>query len=99
MVKPFVKKELYERIHLHTGDNYEEFFEKYIPRSHMPSDYGGDLASCEDLHEENRKLLLSMREYFNNEVLQANLKLEDRVVESNNNEDDDDDDFLDAEDK
>lgn len=100
MVKPFVKKELYERIHLHSGDNYEDFFEKYIPRSHMPSDYGGDLESCEELHEKNRELLMEMRDYFINEVLQTNLMLEDRVVENNeDDDDDDDDDFLHANDK
>lgn len=38
MVKPFLRKELFERIHLHpVGTDYNEFFKKYIPKSHMPS--------------------------------------------------------------
>lgn len=96
MVKPFVKKELYERIHLHSGDNHEEFFRKFIPKSHMPSDFGGDLESIEVLHEENRKLLMKMRNYFVNEVRQTNLEFEDRAVESNGGDDDEEDEFLNA---
>lgn len=50
MIRPFLKKELYERIHLHTGSNYDEFFEKHIPRAHMPSEVncGFEAASLEN---------------------------------------------------
>lgn len=94
MIKPFVRKELYERIHLHQATtDYSAFFEKFIPRSHMPSDYGGDLKSIAELHDENRKYLVEMRDYFLCETDQANLKFEDRLV----NEIPDEDDFFDAE--
>ena len=79
IIKPFVRKELYERIFLHTGSNYEEFFKKFIPKSHMPSDYGGDLPSVLELHEKNTRMLEEMREYFLLEEGQMMLKYEDHV--------------------
>lgn len=94
MIKPFLKKEFYERIHLHkAGSDLKEFFEKFVPRTHMPSDYGGDLESSEVLHEKNRQILNEMRDYFIMEEQQMNLQLEDHVDDNNN----DDDDFYDAE--
>lgn len=98
MIKPFVRKELYERIHLHNSSaGYENFFKKFVPRSHMPSDYGGNLASVLELHEQNRKVLEEMRDYFLWEEDQLNLKFEDKVFDDSNN-DDDDEEFYDAED-
>lgn len=78
MVKPFLRKEIYETIHLHKASvDYEQFFQKFIPRSHMPSDYGGDLGSLQELHEENRKLLNETRDYFVMEEQQMNFTLDD----------------------
>lgn len=92
MVKPFLRKELFERIHLHpVGTDYSDFFEKYIPKSHMPSEYGGDLGSCDELHEQNRTRMMNMRKYFLSEEEQMNLKLEERAG------DNEDDEFFDAE--
>ena len=90
MIKPFLKKEIYERIHLHqTGTDYEEFFQKFIPKSHMPKDYGGELGTLQELHEQNQKLLLDTRAYFIMEEQQMNLNLEDHAKEK-----DVDDDFF-----
>lgn len=92
MIKPFLRKELFERIHLHqAGTDYNEFFEKHIPKSHMPSDYGGDLGSCDELHAKNRKMMTDMRKYFLSEEEQMNLKLEERAGDNG------DDEFFDAE--
>lgn len=97
MIKPFLKKEFYDRIHLHkTGESLDNFFRNHIPRSHMPSDYGGDLESCSVLNDETAKKLNEMREYFLFEENQMNLKLE-HLADNNNN--DEDDDFQDAEDE
>lgn len=89
MIKPILKKELYDRIHIHQAtSDYSEFFKKFVPRSHMPSDYGGDLKSIAELNEENRKYLYEMRDYFLSEMDQMNLKFEDRVIEPSADEDD-----------
>lgn len=58
----------------------------------MPSTYGGDLGTVEELHEQNRKLLYEMNEYFIEEEQQLLLKREDLAAEY-------DDDFFDKEDK
>lgn len=95
MIKPFLKKELYERIHLHSANtDYKEFFQKHVPKSHMPSDFGGDLASVAELHEQNRQLLEEMRDYFLLEEGQMNLKYDCFVATES-----DEDDFEDAEDE
>lgn len=99
MIKPFLRKELMQRIHLHPSSaNYEDFFVKFIPKSHMPSNYGGSLGTIEELHDQNRQLLIDMREYFIAEEDQMNFKFEDRVVEAPIT-DDDEDDFHDADDE
>lgn len=98
MIRPFVRKELYQRVHLHqSSTDYKDFFEKYIPQSHMPKDYGGSLASVAELHDENRQLLIDMREYFIFEENQMSYKFEDLVVEQTYN--DDEEDFYDAADE
>ncbi|XP_070491802.1 alpha-tocopherol transfer protein-like [Chironomus tepperi] len=65
MLKPFINKEVYDVIHIHTPDmDYNEFFEKHVPRHCMPSDYGGDLPSLDELHAKNIETLTSMKEYY-----------------------------------
>lgn len=44
--------------------DYEKFYKKYIPKSCLPSDYGGDLESIKDLHNKQRESLMNMRDYF-----------------------------------
>lgn len=98
MIRPFLHKDLYERLHLHqSSTDYEDFFEKFIPRSHMPVEYGGEFKTIKELHEENRKLLNNMREYFVFEENQMNKKLDHHVDEYNNNNKDVEDCFYDAE--
>ncbi|XP_057658251.1 alpha-tocopherol transfer protein-like isoform X1 [Diorhabda carinulata] len=76
--KPFMKKELYEMIITHSpGANMQEFFEKYIPASSMPSDYGGDLPSIEKLSEDTRKYLQSMKTFLEAEEKQIQLYKKD----------------------
>lgn len=42
----------------------DDFYEKYISRECLPSDFGGDLASCEELHEQFKNEFYKLREYF-----------------------------------
>ncbi|KAJ8910508.1 hypothetical protein NQ315_012355, partial [Exocentrus adspersus] len=61
IVKPFMKRELFDKIIAHPPNTpMEEFFEKYLPASCMPSDFGGELSSLDELSEhlqnETRKL-------------------------------------------
>jgi hypothetical protein len=61
--------------------DWEEFYVKHIPKSHLPSDYGGDLDSVEDLHQHHRKSFMEMREYFLVEEKQMKFSFEDFVEE------------------
>lgn len=57
--------------------DYEKFYEEWIPKSCLPSDYGGDLESIEDLQNKHRKSLLKMREYFLLEERMMNFEFEE----------------------
>ncbi|KAL1130519.1 hypothetical protein AAG570_011765, partial [Ranatra chinensis] len=48
ILRPFMKKKLLKMIHFHSGDYGE--IHRYIPKSCLPCDFGGDLTSCESLH-------------------------------------------------
>lgn len=41
-----------------------EFYEKAIPRECLPSDFGGDLASIKELHEQFKNEYYNLRDYF-----------------------------------
>lgn len=56
--------------------DYEKFYNECIPKSCLPSDYGGDLESVEELHNKNRKTLTSMRDYFLMDDRMMNFELE-----------------------
>jgi hypothetical protein len=101
MIKPFIKSEFHNRIVLHKEATCDEnFFEEWVPRSHMPIEYGGTLGTVEELHEQNRQNLIKMKNYFEIEELQMSLQLEhlDRNL-LKNDDNDDDDDFFDANDE
>jgi hypothetical protein len=75
MIKPFVSATFLSKIHWHTSDmDYEKFYEEHIPKSCLPSDYGGDLDSIEELHKKHKELLMSQNEYFLLEEKQMNLE-------------------------
>lgn len=61
--------------------DYEKFYEECIPKSHLPSDFGGDLESVEELHEKHRKGLLELRDYFLMEEKQQNCEFDDHADE------------------
>lgn len=70
ILKPFIKKELYEMIHFHQPNmDMERFYEKYLEKACLPSDYGGDLPNTRILHGENTRNLTEMRAFFDEEEL------------------------------
>lgn len=73
-----MKSDLLSRVHFHPKNmDYEKFYQKCIPKHCLPSDYGGDLASVDELHGKHRKNLLQMREYFLLEERVMNFEFEE----------------------
>lgn len=71
ILKPFIRKELYNQIHFHPPtDDMSKFHKEVIPKSCLPSDFQGDLPSVDELHEMNTKKLEEMRPYFDAEQKQ-----------------------------
>lgn len=44
--------------------DYEKFYEECVPRSCLPSDYGGNLASVSVLRDGTAKEMNRFKEYF-----------------------------------
>lgn len=66
-----------QQLHLHnSGMDYEKFYRDYIPKSCLPSDYGGDLESIDELHEKHCKEFVRLRDYYIAEEQQAALKFD-----------------------
>jgi hypothetical protein len=57
--------------------DYEKFYRECVPKSHLPSDFGGDLESVEELHMKNRKYLMELRDYFISEEKQSDMVFEE----------------------
>lgn len=56
--------------------DYEKFYEEHIPKSCLPSDFGGDLESVAELHEKHSREFMRLRNYYVAEEQQAALKLD-----------------------
>lgn len=77
-MKPFIKSDLLSRVRFHTTDmNLDDFHKKCIPKSCLPSEYGGDLGPIEDIREKHKKSLLRLRDYFLIEEKILNFQLEE----------------------
>lgn len=60
-----MSKEMTRRVHFHTADlDMEKFYRDHIPKSHLPSDYGGDLETVAVLHEKSYERMLTVQDYF-----------------------------------
>lgn len=80
MIKPFLKKEFFERIHLHpVGSDLSAIFDSSIPRSHMPRDLHGDLETIKEFHDKTRKEIEEMQDYFSIFEKQSSLELDQYV--------------------
>lgn len=51
-------------MHLHRGTNYEDFHKECVPSSCLPSDFGGDLKSTDELHKQHVREFERLRNYF-----------------------------------
>jgi hypothetical protein len=81
-VRPFTTTGIISKVHLHHSDiDWEDFYKNEIPRSHLPSDYGGDLKSVKELHEEKRERIFDLKDYFEFEELQVNHKFDELLGE------------------
>lgn len=47
--------------------DYEKFYEEHIPKSCLPSDFGGDLESLDEMQSKQTKDFVKLRAYFLNE--------------------------------
>jgi len=84
IIKPFLRADLLQKVHFHPKNmDMEKFYEKHIPKSHLPSDYGGDLESIEELHQKQIKLLNIQRQYFIVEERISNGEFDKHVDEIN----------------
>uniref|UniRef100_A0A6M2DE55 Putative phosphatidylinositol transfer protein sec14 n=1 Tax=Xenopsylla cheopis TaxID=163159 RepID=A0A6M2DE55_XENCH len=65
LIKPFMKKELMNMLHIHSSNiDMEKFYAEILPRSVLPSDFGGDLADCRTLHQEFCEKIQAHASYF-----------------------------------
>ncbi|XP_073830644.1 alpha-tocopherol transfer protein-like isoform X2 [Musca autumnalis] len=62
MVKPFLKKETANKIHFHVR-GVESLFE-FVPKEMLPTEYGGNAGSVDDLSERMLNALRSQRSYL-----------------------------------
>jgi CRAL/TRIO domain len=77
IVKPLLRLDTLNRIHFHSSNmDWEKFYKDFIPKSHLPSNYGGDLASIEELHDKQRGALMELADYFKIEEWQKNGELD-----------------------
>lgn len=64
-------------MYLHPSSfDFEQFYAQHVPRSCLPSDFGGVCESVEELHKKLCEEFLEMREFFAVEEKQAALELD-----------------------
>lgn len=63
LIKPFMNKELINKIHPHLPDDLDEFYEN-VPQSHLPLEYGGFLPSIGEIHQDTYEMLTSLNDDF-----------------------------------
>lgn len=52
--------------------SWDDFHKNHIPKSHLPSDYQGDLPSLQELHNKDREFMMRLKDYFVEEEKQSN---------------------------
>ncbi|XP_032673177.1 alpha-tocopherol transfer protein-like isoform X2 [Odontomachus brunneus] len=65
LIRPFMKRELYDMLHLYTGDVSDLY--PHIPRECLPKDFGGELDCVASLHKLHCMKLDQLRDYFREE--------------------------------
>ncbi|CAH0386362.1 unnamed protein product [Bemisia tabaci] len=66
MVKPIMKKEVYDLIQIHTSSEWESLY-KVVPQELLPSDFGGKDQSMDQLHGNSLKKLEHYANWFKEE--------------------------------
>ncbi|CAD6231628.1 GSCOCG00001506001-RA-CDS [Cotesia congregata] len=61
MIKPFMKKEITQTVHVHTND---ETLEKFVPLDLLPNECGGKAGPLIEIHQKHIKLLEDHRDFF-----------------------------------
>lgn len=94
MMKPLIRSDILNRMHFHsTNMDFEKFYENCLPKSCLPSDYGGDLDSIDELHDRHRKSLMELRDFFLIEEKILNMEMEEYDFDAKSV---DDEEFLDT---
>ncbi|XP_026755014.3 alpha-tocopherol transfer protein-like [Galleria mellonella] len=71
LIKPFMDKKLFDILKFHQKDeNLEDFYTNIIPRSSLPSDFGGTLPDTQTLHKQCIETLRTLEPYFKAEEAQ-----------------------------
>ncbi|GLV38428.1 uncharacterized protein CBL_13021 [Carabus blaptoides fortunei] len=68
IMKPFMKKELMDVLHLHT-EGMDSFY-KFVPKKCLPKDMQGEAPSIEDMHKFMEKDIKGNADYFKQEEKQ-----------------------------
>jgi hypothetical protein len=70
------------KVHMYSSSiDFEKFYKDCVPKSHLPSDYGGELESVEELQTQQRQTFNKMKDYFLYEEMQSNLEFDEYVDE------------------
>lgn len=62
MMRPFMKKELMDAMHLHS--TLDSFVDKHVTRDMLPSEYGGTAGTFSDLTDKVYKEMLSNGPFY-----------------------------------
>ncbi|XP_024870210.1 alpha-tocopherol transfer protein-like isoform X1 [Temnothorax curvispinosus] len=65
LIRPFMKRELYEMLHLYTGDVSDVY--PHVPPECLPKDFGGELDCVANLHKAHCMKLDQLQKYFREE--------------------------------
>lgn len=66
LVRPFMKRELFEIVHLHTSGC--DTLHHFISKDFLPNDYGGSTGSKEDIYNDWLEIVKSHREYLKDDT-------------------------------
>ncbi|GLV33596.1 uncharacterized protein CBL_21380, partial [Carabus blaptoides fortunei] len=65
IIKPLMYRELVKKLHLHpVGSDMNDFYQSFIPKTHLPSDYGGELETVKEMHKETIQTLTNLNAHF-----------------------------------
>ncbi|XP_070500251.1 alpha-tocopherol transfer protein-like [Chironomus tepperi] len=82
IVKPLLNSELLDKLHLHHADlDYDKFHEQYVPKTHLPKEYGGTLGTLDELQQQSTERLMNLKDYFIYEEQQSNFEFDQFVDE------------------